>query len=275
MDRGILYLLEGTKLAPRLVVSIYSLRKFYAGPITVATGDSTAAELVARIADDSDLRISHQHIELPHRIDQHRGYILKTLVHMFTPFDVTVFIDCDTLVRGSIEELFDLPSPEHIAVTQFCDWPTDRGVVRRRILGWQAIAPELIEPALRFGRAVNTGVFAFTPRTSIFERWFEVAMMGQDRFIPDEIAMQLLLPHYPAIVLHDRFNCSPKFSNPMSPDTRIVHFHGRRHTGRYGGSWLAAYHEVTQANVAGICDWTPARDRQLRSYLKLHSMGKQ
>ncbi len=267
MERGVLYLLEGTKLAARLVVSLWSLRKHYDGPAAIVSADPSAAELCELIARDPELCVSHIQVNPSSEISRHRGFVLKTLVNRFTPFGITAFLDCDTLVRGQIDELFALPTPEHIVVTQFCDWGTNRGVVRHRIRAWADLQPELITPALEFGRAVNTGVFSFTPRTRVFDSWYRIALTGQDRFIPDEIALQLLLPRFPCAMLDQRYNCSARFGNPGDPVTRIVHYHGRKHVGVYGGLWIRTYEEVVSRNVAGIQDWTPAADRQLRDYL--------
>lgn len=274
MTKGVLYVMEGTKLAARLTVSIHSLRRHFPGPIAVASGDPSAAAICERLKADQRLDVVHIQFPSHLRITHHRGYILKTLVHQVSPFDTSVFLDCDTLVRGSIDELFELPSPNHMLTTQFCNWGTTRGVVRRRIEAWADLFPELVADAIRYGRTVNTGVFAFTANTQAFDQWFLTALAGQDRFIPDETALQLLLPRFPAKMLDQRFNCSPKFGDPTHDDTRIIHFHGRKHTGQFGGLWLAAYEQVVAENIADIQDWTPATDRQLRNHVRSMSRSK-
>ncbi len=267
MHRGILYVLDGTQPAARLVVSLYSLRNYYSGPIAVASGDATAAAICELIAADCRLNVLHVKTSVPTAVTHRRGFLLKTLVNTFSPFEASVFLDCDTLVRGSIVELFELPTPEHVLTTQFSNWGTATGLVSSRIRGWADLYPELIPPALAYGRAINTGVFSFTKKTKVFERWYHTALSAQNRFIPDEIALQLLLPHFPSVIVDQRFNCSAKFGNLTDPNTRIIHFHGRKHVGQYGRPWIEAYQEVIARNLADIQSWTPASDRRLREYL--------
>lgn len=268
MSQGVIYLLDGTKPAARLVVSIVSLRRRYAGPIAILSTDPAAAEIAERIAAEPALAVTHVRAPNPLAHERRRAYLLKTLVHKFTPYDVSLFLDCDTLVRGELGPLFELPSPQHMIVTQFANWPSHRGIVAQRIQRWRTICEPLIGPALTYGRAVNTGVFSFSRQSLGLEQWHSLAYAGRRQFIPDEIAMQLLLPQIPAIMLDDRFNCSPKFGDPRAADVRIVHFHGRKHIGRFGALWMPEYEAAVAANVAGIRDWTPAADRELRRYLR-------
>jgi hypothetical protein len=264
---GILYLLDGTKLGARLVVSVATLRRHYRGRVAVLTTDPSAYAIGNELAGDRRLDVEHVHVVADPWIREHRGYVLKTIVHRYTPFDVSVFLDCDTIVRGDLSPLFDLPTDEHVVVTQFCDWTTRGARISSRIRQWSEICSDLIEPALAYGRAVNTGVFAFGRQRDVLERWFTLAYAGRARFIPDEVAMQLLLPHIPHVMLDARFNCSAKYGQPDDPDVRIVHFHGRKHVGPYGMPWLIEYERAFQQNLANLRSWTPATDNQLRSYL--------
>ena len=266
-DRGVLYLLDGTKLGARLVVSIATLRRHYQGKVAVLTTDPTARVIGAELASDRRLGVDHLHVHADPWIEEHRGYVLKTIVHRYTPFAVTLFIDCDTVVCGDLDPLFDLPTPEHVLVTQFCNWTTRGSRIAGRIRSWQQICGDLIEPAIAYGKAVNTGVFAFGAEREALERWFQLAYAGRGEFIPDEIAMQLLLPHIPHVMVDARFNCSPKYGKPDDPDVRIVHFHGRKHVGPYGGLWLREYAAAVEQDFAGLRRWAPGGDRQLRSYL--------
>jgi hypothetical protein len=267
MSRGVLYLLHGTSLAARLTVSLWSLRQYYGGRIAVVSADAAAEIICRRIATESRLAIEHISLRLAPATPRNWGSIIKAQAGRLSPFETTVFLDCDTLVRGDMTSLFDLPADDYLGVTQFSTWTTDKPLIRRRIRSWSDTCPELIEPAVRFGHAINTGVFSFTRSTAVFERWFSLACAGATKFIPDEIALQLLIPHYPVVILDQRYNCSAKFGRPEDADTRIVHFHGRKHVGPYGKLWIEAYQEVVALNVAGICDWTPAGDLRLQSYL--------
>jgi len=268
VNQGVIYLLHGSKLGVRLAVSLWTLRQHYSGPVCILTTDERADEIGQLLASDSRLNVMQHTIRVGDPTQRHWHYVLKTFVSQFMPFETSVFIDCDTIVRGSIDELFCLPTPQHIVVTQFCDWHTRGRIMSKRIRAWQATHAELIEPALAFGPAINTGVFSITRQTAVLERWSEVARAGQEHHMTDELAMQLLLPHYPNVVLGPQFNCSIKYGCPEDPDTRIIHFHGRKHIGIAGLRWLEHYHEAIDNNVADVCSWAPAGDRVLRNYIR-------
>lgn len=268
MSQGVLYLMQGTSPAARLVVSACSLRHWYSGRIAVISTDAMAETLCQRIAAESELRIEHIPLRLARTTARNWGTIIKSLAQKMSPFERTVFLDCDTLIKGDISPLFSYPADDYLVVTQFSTWSTNQPIIRRRICSWADVCPELIEPALRFGWAINTGVFSFTRKTKALEKWHALACAGATKFIPDEIALQLLVPHYPVVVLDQRFNCSAKFGRPEDTDTRIVHFHGKKHIGRHGKLWREAFQEVATRNLAGVGDWAPAGDRCLQAYLE-------
>jgi hypothetical protein len=268
MTQGIVYLLHGRKLGVRLVVSLRSLRSHYSGPVAIISTDPESSSICSRIADDKRLNAIHITCSPRPLAKRHWGYVLKTYVHQLSPFDESLFLDCDTVIRGDLGPLFSFSSPEQIVVTRCCNRATSRGIIAKRIKRWKELFPELVESALRYGHGVNTGIFAFTRETLVMDRWRQVAVAGADHFIPDEIAMQLLLPHYPHQMLDQRFNCSPKYGNAYGDDVRVVHFHGRKHVGSHGQLWKDQYQQAVFENLAGLCEWTPASDRTLRAYLR-------
>jgi len=266
---GILYLLSGTAYAARLVVSITSLREHYDGVVEILTTDGKAREIVDRIAADSRLNVRQRHVARRRVRRRKSAWLLKTELIGLSRFSTTVYLDCDTVVTGPVDELFRLPDSEHVIVTQFCNWVTTGGIISRRIRSWKDTHPELVPPALAFGPAINTGVFSFTPESRISERWNEVAHAGKHHFIPDELAMQLLLPEFPHVVLDGRFNSSSRYGNIQDPDTRVVHFHGNRHLTSAGDLWLKRFRRAFTRNLGGIAEWSPAGDRPLDKHMHL------
>ncbi len=199
--------------------------------------------------------------------------MFKTRLRDYTPYEETVYLDCDTLIAGDLSPLWEFPNPEYVMATQFCNWKSQGRTISKRIRSWLDTHPDLVPSALAFGPAINTGVFAFTRHSRIFERWSQVAEEGRKHFIPDELAMQLLVPHYPHVILDGRFNCSPRYGNPNAPDVRIIHFHGGRHLNRNGEApsgyrWIEQYRSVYDQNLGHIQAWTPAGDGRLRKHLK-------
>jgi len=271
--RGVLYLLSGTSYAARLVVSLHSLRRHYSGPAAVLTTDAAAAAIAEKLA--ADRLLSVRHVPAGEAIGGGRkaAYLFKPRLHAFTPFHRTVYLDCDTVVAGPIDELFGLPDDEHVLVTQFCDWVTTGRTIARRIRSWRDTHPELVAAALDFGPAINTGVFAFTPHSAVFERWHAVAAAGRRHFIPDELALQLLLPQTPHVVLDGRFNCSARYGAVNGPDVRIIHCHGNKHLRKRCPQWRSAFESAAALNLGGLREWAPAGDRALARHLREHPLG--
>lgn len=268
LQNGVLYFHAGTKYAARLLVSMATLREHYSGPVCILSAGTEAARLSDKMAADPRLNVGHRSLDVTVERGRLASYLFKTTLHRFTPFERTVYLDCDTLITGEIAPLFELPSDRHIAVTQFCDWRTAGGRMARRIRSWTDTHPELVPAALEFGPAINTGIFAFTPHSTIWNRWNEVAVAGQHHFIPDELALQLLLPVSPHVVLDGRFNCSIKYGTPNDPETRIVHCHGHKHLLETSSLWQEAYAKAESLNLGNLRSWTPGGDKRLKKYLK-------
>lgn len=265
--QGVIYLLSGTKHACRLVVSLHTLRQHYTGPATVISTDSEAAVVCQAAAQDERLQVTHVNVPLNMQA-RHSAQVFKTRMSEVTPYEITVFLDCDTTIAGDISPLFHLPTPRHVLVTQFCNWQTRRGRIARRIREWSSTCPELISDALGYGKAINTGVFAFTHDSEILREWQALASRGATHFIPDEIAMQLLVPHHPHTILDDRFNCSVKYGAPNASDIRIIHYHGNKHLWSGCSIWRDAYQAAYDQNVAEMQTWSPCADRHLRKFLQ-------
>src|SRR5262245_23129169 len=106
MSHGVVYLLTNIQLAARLVVSLYSLRRWYHGPIAVFTTRPESHEIGKRCADDPVLRVcQHRCIERP-GLGYTSSYLTKTTILERSPYKISVFLDADTIVNGSISELF-------------------------------------------------------------------------------------------------------------------------------------------------------------------------
>lgn len=267
-SNGIIYLLSGTSHAVRLVISLVSLRQQYQGSVTVFTTDNDAAEVGDWISGDP--RLNTHHVRLDQDLKRRKGaYLFKTRLHEFSPYDVTAYLDCDTVVTGSLDELFEFQDARQMVVTQFCDWVTTGRIISGRIRSWKDTHPELVEPALQFGPAINTGIFAFTRQSEILKHWSSVTERGKRHFIPDEVAMQLLVPQYPCHVLDGRFNCSCIYGELSSADVRVIHFHGGKHIKKTKTDrWLVTYESAIDDNIANLKSWTPSGDKRLASHLE-------
>lgn len=248
MNTGVIYFNSGDRCVLRILVSIHSLRKFYNGPVTVILDADTHVDLFNSLKDVNTIVGDFK------RVKEGKNVILlrKSCVNDYTPYDINVFLDADTLVRGKFNELFELAAQHEFVVPQFCDWTTKTKAIVRRIEGWRMAYPDLMDTALNFGPAVNCGIFAFRKNAKFMLDWYKRIEPGRENFIPDETGMQVVLHQYKHFVADQKFNCSCKYSTPKDPDTRIIHYHGKKHCRMdkekkiiYNGDlWVQEYQEM-------------------------------
>ena len=242
MPNGVIYWLSGRKLCVRLLVSLRSLRNHYDGPITVITAH----------APDEFLDILATHgIEIK-QIEWPRGgkeaLLGKCAMNRFTPYGCTVFIDCDTLVVGAIDDLFYY-ARDGMAFVQFADWKS-WGAVGKRIKNMHRmdyISEEDRDAAIKYGPAINIGVFSFMADHPMWPEWYELAKKAtrapDKMFIADECAAQCLIHKYKPHIMENKFNVSmnrPGYldkSPELREDWRILHYAGRAHLSRKSGEW--------------------------------------
>lgn len=277
METGVIYLLTGPAHAARLVVSLWSLRRHYRGPVTVYTTHPESHEIGRRCSADDRLQIDHQtftQVETP----RNSSFLTKLELLTRVPYRTAAYLDADTLVSGSIVPLLDAARDSQFAATQFANWIASGRTIRQRIEAWRAIKQDrfdsawltaLIEEAIRPAPAVNGGVFGFQPTAEILNTWRELSYAGQETFICDEIALQMLLPRFPHQILDCRFNCSPLYAKGQT-DVRIWHFHGEKHLSRDScrQRWWPAFQICRAENIAGLAEWSPGADRRLAGFLR-------
>ncbi|GEM_PF-1148154 len=276
VQRGVIYYNTGTGCLVRLLVSLNSLRQHYAGPITILSEGEASHPLCEQIGKTLNAEV--QRWESGVAPGKNAPFLAKTRLHLGTPYEITVAIDSDTLVVGPIEELFEAAERKTFCVAQLGKRGTAGRVIQNRLRRWATILPDDLEPAMKFGPAINTGVIAFRRGASIFDEWYNVTLKGRESFIPDEVCCQMILHRHPHQILDGRWNRSCKHDDPNLPETRIIHYHGKKHCRAglpfHGDKWMAAYEALLQHNVADVTSWTPVGDRYLSRYLKTNGMTR-
>jgi hypothetical protein len=284
LRRGVLYFLRGSKHASVLVCSLASLRNHWQGPVMLACGDDEAIDLAQKIASDSRLCENfsfHKFIgdDAASTGKKHgSAYATKTLLPqvgaVITGWEQTLFLDADTLVVGPLDELWPRHNGE-VVLTQFCDWVSTGTRIAGRLEKWRGVAPEYVERMVgREFPAINTGVMAWCEDGGDFAaQWREMCLRNVS-FICDELACQLVFPDHDVRVLNDRFNCSPVYSlipdaTAHQDDVRIWHGHGGKFAKKDSGwaIWEPYYRAALELNLAGIRDWSPGGDKNLRERL--------
>jgi len=273
MDKGVIYFNQGSKCLLRLIVSIHSLRKYYDGPISIISSGDESHQLCNKLFNGTDVNIIESSYDRSIE-GKNDVYLKKASVNFWTPYELSVFLDADTLVRGSIDELFEYALKYEFVVPQFTNWTTKTKAIQRRIRGWEEFYPELMESAFKFGPAVNCGVFAFKKNAQFSINWHNDIKPGRNNFIPDETGMQVVLNKYSHFVCDQKFNVSCKYSDPLDGGTRVIHYHGRKHCRRndegtvlyHGDLWLQELNEASHKNYLNI-NKAP-HDRMYKKYLK-------
>lgn len=267
-DAGVLYINIGHKHLNHLVVSLMSLRDIYQGPVALMVDAVCAPFVKSKIMPEERLH-PIQLIEFDFERVAKRGsaYYAKTSMGDMSPFERTVFVDCDTVIVGNFADMLPPEGKDQVRLTQFADWTTGTRIIGKRIKEWQDILPTQYRTQVRHHvPAVNTGVMGFSKHCKQFmDRWKEMTRKNVS-FICDEICAQLLYPEYPHMLLDERWNCSPKFSftrhGPTAPkdDSRIWHGHGKKFLKNkpevVATWWLPYYRRALESNIASICSWT-------------------
>jgi hypothetical protein len=270
--KGVIYYNYGEGCLARLAVSLHTLRKHYDGPVTVISDGQESGRVCKLLRADQRLKIDLVEPRVDVRTGKNHAYLSKCRLHEMTPYDVSLFIDADTIIRGDLTPLLPLAEQHEFVVPQFSNWVSHGRMISRRIMEWQHIRPRDMKHALKFGPALNTGVMAFTRDSKFMKDWFRVARRGRGFFIPDETSCQVVLWRYPHKVVEHQYNASCRYDDCQDPNVRLVHFHGRKHCRAglpfNGQMWVDAYNEVVAENVGDIRSWSPASDRHLRRYLR-------
>ena len=267
---GVILYNRGTKMLPRLIVTLRSLRKHWHGPVSVFIDGDQPEGFVESIVKEFNVE------EIWDKDDDITTLVRKIQISQKTPYDVTVFLDADTIVLGPFTELFEWAQQCDFVVTHFAGWRSDGNIIGRRVRGFtNIVGSEMIEKAIAYGPAINTGIYAYDKRrvpASLWKQWFEIAQAGskQGCYIPDEVACQILLPQYNFIIAPPQFNVSVRY-DPGTTDQRIVHFHGRKHAGKYDACrlWAKELIECLKTNLCNINEFLDRKygDRTLHHFL--------
>jgi len=267
---GFQYQLVGTKHATMLAVSIYTLRKHNYEPIQILCGDSDALNVARLICQDSKLKeVGYHFWKAPKTGGKGQQHANKSIGVGFSPFNKTIFLDADTTVEASLNELW--PKYNEVHLTRFADWVTTGNMMGNRLDAWTAVAPEKVDRMKsKPYPALNTGVFSFTRESAGYLSAWRELTLSNPIFMSDELAAQLIFIDHPHIVHSDRWNFSPKFSIKDSRQIRVIHYHGMQHArpdkSEGWRTWMIHYQDCLDENRCSIRDLP--KDKHLSRFLK-------
>jgi len=267
-SKGVIYYNRGTKCMIRLLVSLFSLRKHWSGPVSVICSGKQEEWFI-----DAIKKFNGDIINIPYR-DGVGSLVLKASLWRYSPYDLTMFMDADTVVVNSINEYFEYIKEHDFVTGNFANWKTTGGTVSKRIKSWKIVAPDLIEPSLKFGKAVNTGINGWKKSSTLLPEWEELTELGEKNRcttrVVDEMACQLLLHKHKSYVADTKWGESVKFGNYDKNETVIIHYHGNKHVGDrpINSIWKSLYWEMIKVLNMDELNGNHWNDRSLRTYLK-------
>lgn len=210
----------------RMVISMFALRKVYKGPVTLITEGPQFPWFIDEMkklgADILDIK----------PIEDVPPLVRKAQLWHYSPYDLTMFVDADTIAFKPIDSYFDKIEEHGFCTGEFAGWGTLQGRIARRIEGFiKAVPQTMIDQAKAYGKATNTGIFGFRKDASILEPWEQLTKEGWLRkcsFIPDEVACQVLLPQHKHWLAGVEWGMSMMHGVQLQ-DPYIIHYHGRKH----------------------------------------------
>lgn len=275
----VLYFNHNTGHLARLVVSAYSLRQVYSGPIVVAdSGQSAAAkEILQQLAADiPNLTVVHDAPWV--QLRRHSAYVSKSHVWQVPErlgYAAALLLDADTLPVRDPTPLLQLAEAHGLVVTRFYNWVTTGSIYLGRLRQWGPVewrghrVDHFLKPVIsKSSPAINTGVVAWRSpcgrenEKSVLHDWAELSRAGWRCSFTDELAMQILISMHPHYLAGCHWNQSPLYNagngrNELVDDTCIWHFHGDKHC-RWPESlplWWPAWKRVSERNIAGVNVW--------------------
>lgn len=278
MNKGIIYFNSGIKLLPRLLVSLYTLKKI---------DTDTSISLICYIQPDNKKYIENiskyfniNLIEIKQKLFiKHHYWFEKSRMHKYTPYDNSIYIDSDTIILKNFTEIFNEIDQNDFIATQFSNWITSGNRIKQRLKQWLDTDEDLVKQTiLSSSPSVNMGVYGFKKTSELMDQWFDFTITHPLANLPEETSCHLLLQKYKGKILSNIYNSSCKFDNPIDIGAKIIHFHGRKHcilnankkSAKYNGDlWIKNWLEIYNNNICDIQQWyNLCGDRTLNVFMK-------
>jgi hypothetical protein len=274
-DQGIIFLNAGTKMLPRLVVSINSLRKHSTSDISILSIDGDGHDYCQKLCEYFDIKL----VTISKTLANRKHYWFeKARLHLYTPFNTSIFLDSDTVVLRNFDELFDEVKKNDFIASQFAHWKSSGRTIRKRLRQWSSTDHNLVEDTIKRDiPSVNMGLYGFKKSSELMKHWFDLTIKHPTASLPEETTCHLLLTQYKSKIVSNIYNCSCKHDNPRDKEVKVVHYHGRKHCRldesyrlKFNGSiWIQHWKDVLDKNICDIQNWyDKCGDRYLNKLMK-------
>ena len=265
--RGCVFFNFGSAYALRLLVAIHSLRKYYAGPISVfLIEDEFSGSLKGEFAKLNALPISVD--ALSRSFDRHRLFLES-------PYETTLAFDSDLVFFDTIDSLW--PELERRGVLATCFHPAPYGLdgTPERPggrMGMMMAIRELVDPAVyegavrritTVGKDVNIGVLGVSrPRGDGFLHDLASHLergRGSNIMLLDEMLVVSLLGLHDHYLADEVWNCPADefYRKTNLRDAKIIHYFaegaiyrgiyvGRKRSSWAGLKWFDAFESASK-----------------------------
>lgn len=275
MNNGVIFLNSGHKMLPRLLTSIHSLRTHYDGNASIIIMGNEGQSYCESICNKYDLSI----IKINSDLNIRKNYWFeKSRIHLYTPYDNSIFIDSDTIIVQNFNELFNEIEEHDFIACQFSHWRSNGRTISKRLKQWISTDKELVEHTIQSNiPSVNVGVYGFKKDADLMQHWFDITIKHPKAHLPEESTCHLLLTQYKSKIVSSKYNCSCKHDDPTTADTKIIHYHGRKHCSldqhlqpKYHGQiWINNWFKVFDQNICDIQTWyDKCGDRNLSWFMR-------
>ncbi|GEM_PF-2230500 len=275
--RGIIMFNRGEKMLINALVALYSLRKHYQGEITFYVEDPTPVEF-----DESVKAFNCNVVRLETKHEM-KTLVRKSSLFENPPYDLTLWIDLDTVTVGPIDKMFDYLVEKQVDIVfpSFCNWVSSGGHISARINRFKGLVDEkYIKEALNNHPSVNTGILSFRKSDKLIKFMRDVTALAQQGalhkiFIPDECAMSI---YYPSMgewglkcyICETDYNVSPLHDHGLSKNPKICHFHGSKSCLNVPlcNHFKSTFKEMCDSNIVNINSFLKYADKRLAKYLR-------
>ena len=272
MQHVVNYLLSGPAHLPYAVVSLYTLRQHWQGEIRVHAWPESHS-LVRRICADGRTQATPIYRDPEYRGKNSQFLDKIRMMQSLEDCDAAMYCDADTIIQRSPEPLLRLVENGTFLATQFNDWMSNTGMIRKRVarlLGRASVDQEAVTLAMNNPYpSPNGGIFASHPSSNILKIWERWTADNLDLFIADETVLHAIVAGQLSaktgaldVWVGGMWNCSPKFlpKNLTEDDIAVWHFHGDSNV-RISKSqkgydlWWPIYKRCLEENIGGIQEW--------------------